>query len=112
MVLQKLKFNQQNNMKKLVLLLSIGSTLLACSPKTGEVVKLERTTIMTPSADLANGFELYQSNCGGCHELKNELAYSKEQWQVILPKMAKEARLDAAQEKSIGNYIYWRINQK
>jgi hypothetical protein len=99
-------------MKKLVLLLSIGSTLLACSPKTGEVVKLERTTIMTPSADLANGFELYQSNCGGCHELKNELAYSKEQWQVILPKMAKEARLDAAQEKSIGNYIYWRINQK
>ncbi|MBP6091754.1 MAG: cytochrome c [Crocinitomicaceae bacterium] len=99
-------------MKKLVLLLSIGSTLLACSPKTGEIVKLERTTIMTPSADLANGFELYQSNCGGCHELKNELAYSKEQWQVILPKMAKEARLDASQEKSISNYVYWRINQK
>jgi len=99
-------------MKKLVLLLSIGSTLLACSPKTGEVVKLERTTIMTPSADLANGFELYQTNCGGCHELKNELAYSKEQWQVILPKMAKEAHLDATQEKSISNYVYWRINQK
>jgi hypothetical protein len=99
-------------MKKLVLLLSIGSTLLACTPKTGEVVKHERTTIMTPSADLANGFELYQTNCGGCHELKNELDYSKEQWNVILPKMAKEAHLDAKQEKSIGNYIYWRINQK
>lgn len=112
MVQQKLKFNQQNNMKNLILLVTIGSTLFACSPKTSEVVKLQRTTIMTPSADLAQGFELYQSNCGGCHELKNELDYSKEQWQVILPKMAKEAHLDAKQEKSISNYVNWRINQK
>ncbi|MEY4521239.1 MAG: hypothetical protein RIT10_424, partial [Bacteroidota bacterium] len=29
-----------------------------------------------------------------------------------LPKMAKEAHLDAKQEKSISNYVYWRINQK
>ena len=112
MVQQKLKFNQQIKMKKILFISSIGTLLLACSPKNVEIVKIERTTIMTPSADLANGFELYQTNCGGCHELKNELAYSKEQWQVILPKMAKEAHLDAKQEKSISNYVYWRINQK
>jgi hypothetical protein len=99
-------------MKKILFISSISTLLMACSPKNVEIVKIERTPIMTPSAELAQGFELYQSNCGGCHELKNELAYSKEQWQVILPKMAKEAHLDATQEKSISNYVYWRINQK
>ena len=99
-------------MKKILFISSIGILLLACSPKNVEIVKIERTPIMAPTADLAQGFELYQSNCGACHELKNELDYSKEQWQVILPKMAKEAHLDAKQEKSISNYVYWRINQK
>jgi hypothetical protein len=38
--------------------------------------------------------------------------YSKEKWAKILPRMAKKAKLNAAQEKSISDYVYWRIAQK
>ncbi|MBP6091755.1 MAG: cytochrome c [Crocinitomicaceae bacterium] len=99
-------------MKKTLILIFIGATIIACSPKNGEIITTESTSITFPTTELANGFELYKANCGSCHKLKKEMNYSKEKWDKILPRMAKKAKLNASQEKSIGNYIYWRINQK
>jgi hypothetical protein len=99
-------------MKKTLILISIGVTVLACSPKTGEITKAESAPIIFPSSELANGFEMYKANCGNCHKLKKEMNYSKEEWNKILPRMAKKAKLNASQEQSISDYVNWRINQK
>jgi nitrate/TMAO reductase-like tetraheme cytochrome c subunit len=105
------KIIQPINMKKTLILITIGATVLACSPKTGEITKTENAPIVFPSTELANGFEMYKANCGNCHKLKNEMNYSKEKWAKILPRMAKKAKLNATQEKSISDYVYWRIAQ-
>jgi cytochrome c1 len=107
-----IKIIQQINMKKTLILIFIGATIIACSPKTGELITTESAPITFPTTELANGFELYKANCAKCHKLKKEMNYSKEKWAKILPRMAKKAKLNAAQEKSISDYVYWRIAQK
>jgi len=97
-------------MKKFALIITTGTLLFACSPKTAEVVVVEESGF--PSPVIAEGNKLYLDNCGKCHKLKTVTDYNEEQWSKILPKMAKMSKLDTIAESKIREYILWEIQAK
>lgn len=100
-------------MKKNNLILAFGAaiTLIACAPKTAEVVKpVEKPSF--PTTEIAEGSTLYQENCGKCHKLKTVTSYSAEEWQKIVPRMAKKAKIDASAESKVLAYVLWGTEQK
>jgi|GEM_PF-463007 len=57
------------------------------------------------------GARLYTARCASCHALNPVRNYSQEQWNKILPDMAKKAKIDAAQENMIMAYIKSELGQ-
>ncbi len=94
-------------MKKLFFTFSAITLLIACSPKTAEVVG-PTMPIDYPSSDVAEGDHLYNENCGKCHKFKTITKYSEEQWRKIVPKMAEKAKIDATKENKILQYVLWK----
>ncbi len=104
-------------MKKINLLIAFGTaiTLIACAPKTAEVVKpIEKPAEKPsfPTTEIAEGSTLYQENCGKCHKLKTVTNYSAEEWQKIVPRMAKKAKIDASAESKVLAYVLWGVEKK
>jgi mono/diheme cytochrome c family protein len=98
-------------MKKILLPLTL-LTLISCAPKNAEVVETKKSEPVVPAGEAAEGLVLFETNCGKCHELPVVGRYSKEKWQKIVPAMAKEAQLDAAQESKIAAYVNWKLQQQ
>ena len=97
-------------MKKIILPSILLLTLASCGPKVAEIEE-QAETIEFPNDAVKNGYVLYSSNCGKCHGLKNVTDYSREEWDKILPNMAKKARLEPTQEATIDEYINWELNR-
>lgn len=94
-------------MKFLIIPFAAGLTLMACSPKT---TTAEAPVEMNfPDETVAGGYELYTNKCGRCHKLKTVDNYSREDWNGILPRMAKKAGLEGDQEQTIDAYINWEL---
>lgn len=97
---------------KIVSLMAFAAiVLVACTPKTAEVVVKEET-VEFPSTDIAEGSKLYVENCGKCHKLKTVTDFSSEQWKKIVPNMAAKAKLDATAENQIMLYVLWKTENK
>lgn len=97
-------------MKKYILTLGLGLTLalIACQPKVTESVNEVKDS--TKSAEVAQGEELFNNNCGKCHKLFKPSDFSAEKWQKVIPPMAQKAKLDATQESKIYQYVMWSLN--
>jgi len=54
---------------------------------------------------LLTGRQTYLNRCIGCHGVEPVDRYSLEQWEVIVPEMAPEAKLNDAQTVDLLNYI-------
>jgi len=102
-------------MKKISFLAVLLVVMVACSPKTTEaieVVEVEETVPDAfPSAEVAEGSQLYTDNCGKCHKFKVMSDYTQEQWKVIVPDMAEKAKLDETQENKILQYVLWKTTK-
>lgn len=98
-------------MKKLVFVFAAAGTLIACTPKTAEVIEQKEEVSTFPTTDIAEGSKLYTENCGKCHKLKTVTDYTAEQWKAIMPKMAVKAKIDATAENKITQYVLWQIEQ-
>lgn len=107
-------------MKKVFFALTTLALIVACTPKTAEVVEVvtvttEETTeaavMRKPSVEESEGMTLYNTNCNKCHELKTISDFSAESWQKIIPNMAKQAKLDATQESRIMAYVNWQLGK-
>jgi hypothetical protein len=105
-------------MKKVFFALSTLALIVACTPKTAEVVEVvtETTTETTeavvmrkPSIEESEGMTLYNDNCGKCHKFKVINEYSMERWTKIVPNMSAKAKLDATQESKIMAYVKWQL---
>ncbi|MFK7783716.1 MAG: hypothetical protein AB8B56_01300 [Crocinitomicaceae bacterium] len=110
-------------MKYLLFTLIVAGTIVACSPKTTEVVTTVETTeeVVTsndgdmPTADIGEGKVVFLKNCTGCHygngpsDVKTIHNYSKSQFEAILPKMFKNAELNKDQSRQVSAYIYWEL---
>jgi cytochrome c5 len=102
-------------MKKVFFALSTLAIIVACTPKTAEVVT-ETTTETTeavvmrkPSVEESEGMTLYNAHCGKCHEFKTISDYSMERWNKIVPNMSGKAKLDDTQESKIMAYVKWQL---
>ncbi len=82
--------------------------LVSCSPKT-TTVDTKEETLKFPNATVEEGFNLSAQHCARCHKLKTVDDYSREQWDNILPNMAKKAKLTPEQEATINEYINWEL---
>ncbi len=65
------------------------------------------TVELTP--ELAEGKNLYENSCARCHKLYEPTKFSKEDWQPILIRMQKKAKLDDVKMASITNYIHSQL---
>jgi len=95
-------------MKNSALIIGLGMIFFACSPKTTEVT--ETAEILNfPNETVSTGYALYGSECTKCHKAKEVKKYSREEWNKILPSMAKKAKLVADQEATIDAYVNWEL---
>ncbi len=96
--------------------------LVACAPKTTEIIEVVETTTETtetdgemPKADIAEGKVVFLTNCIGCHAYGGPTSaegidkYSKERIDKVLPAMIENAELNDEQARQVAAYIYWEI---
>lgn len=95
-------------MKKISFIIALGALMVACSPKTAEVAETVET-LNFPNETVSTGYALYGSDCAKCHKAKEVKKYTREQWDKILPNMAKKAKLEGDQEATIDAYINWEL---
>jgi|ERR1043165_3525593 mono/diheme cytochrome c family protein len=55
---------------------------------------------------IAHGRELYVTACVECHRPVRPDSFSEENWDDILPKMVKRAKLDAAAHEDVRAYVF------
>lgn len=106
-------------MKYLFIALTAAGFLVACNPKTAEIVEVTETATDgdMPKADIGEGKVVFLTKCIGCHSSyapgpTSALAvdnFSKEQYDAILPKMIINAELNEEQARQVSAYIYWEI---
>lgn len=111
-------------MKYLLFTFSTVGFLIACSPKTTEIitdVQTEEVDVTSsdpnmPKSDIGEGKVVFLENCISCHygrSTENVPAlvdsYSKEEWSTILPKMIQQAELDDEKSRQVSAYIYWEL---
>ena len=56
-------------------------------------------------ADLQLGRKLFAANCASCHTLYSPSKFSTDQWEKIMVKMQKKAKIDDAKRDSILMYL-------
>jgi len=106
--------------------LAVGA-LIACSPRTTEVItadnSTEETTVTSSSptsfdeTKVDAGKALFADKCISCHygRRSDDIpglvdSFSEERWDEILPKMIDNAKLNAEETEQINQYIYWEIS--
>lgn len=105
-------------MKYLLIALTAAGFLMACTPKTTEIITVEETTTIDndmPKADIGEGKVVFLNYCIGCHygvgptsaeQIDN---YSKEKFDVVLPRMIQNAELNEDQSRQVTAYIHWEL---
>lgn len=86
---------------------SCGTKKAPAAPATPPVAETTKTVELTP--ELAAGKSLYENSCAKCHKLYEPTKFTKEEWQPILVRMQKKAKLDDTNMASITNYIHSQL---
>ncbi len=89
---------------KLLAIASVLALITACSPKVSqpeEPITVDET--LTP--ELAEGKNLYNNNCAGCHKLYNPKDFTAQQWTPIMLKMQKKAKISDEEREKIYAYL-------
>jgi cytochrome c2 len=92
--------------KSVLLILTTGLVLFACSPKATTKVNsdaitqadVDRAVKMYSDVtydDLVKGQSLYKENCGNCHGLKKPSYTNEEGWRKIVPDMSMKVNRKA-----------------
>ena len=97
---------------RLLGLLAFGMLPMACAT-TGGVPVPDSTTVSraddqwpgTTLADLQQGRSEYVQNCASCHNLHAASDLSPTQWEKVMVKMQKKAKLDDVTKDSILRYL-------
>lgn len=85
------------------------SRILALGALAAATTTLAALTARPAPAQALSGFDLYRSNCDGCHELYDpeDPKRTRKEWEAILNRMVKErgATLNAQQFSAVLNYL-------
>ncbi|RZJ69477.1 cytochrome c [Flavobacterium sp.] len=105
-------------MKSRILVFALAAVAFSCSPKvvvqpstpaateTPKPEVAETTSPMPSPEGIAKGRDLYANNCGKCHKLFAPTDESKEDWEPILKRMQRKARLTDEDMVFIHDYIF------
>ena len=90
---------------KLVMVALVGTALFSCAPKviTPASPSLAPANVMTPA--LVEGKNLYENNCGKCHNLYDSQEFTAEQWRPIVLRMQPKAKIQDSERELIYNYL-------
>ncbi len=86
---------------KRILVAVVGIFIFSCSPKVAVVSEVAKP--LTP--ELAEAKLIYENNCAKCHKLYQPESRTAEQWQPILLKMQKKAKISDADREKIYSYV-------
>lgn len=94
---------------KITSLALLGLFIYSCAPKVAPTPppapeKVPDVAVVT-SNELAEGKGLYENNCAKCHNLYNPSDYTAEEWNPILERMKKKAKIDDATTAKIYAYL-------
>ncbi len=96
---------------KITSLALLGLFIYSCAPKVAPTPPPPPAPAKTPdvavaaSNDLAEGKGLYENNCAKCHSLYKPSDYTAEEWNPILERMKKKAKIDDATTAKIYAYL-------
>ena len=104
-------------MKSKILTLMTAVLLIACGTQKSAVASAPQTIDpsketkppVTLSLEQVEGKKLYENNCVKCHKLYEPEKFSQEEWQPILVRMQKKAKLDDANMVLITSYIHSQL---
>jgi hypothetical protein len=55
--------------------------------------------------NLTQGYSIYDDKCTDCHGVKKPQDFTEDEWNSIMPKMGRKAKLDTNQYKLVFRYI-------
>jgi cytochrome c len=84
-----------------LLVAAVACTSQLYVPGEQNVNKVETASL----AELQQGHDLYQNNCGKCHKLPGVGKHSNQEWKKILESMAPKAKLNNDQSYLIYRYL-------
>ena len=95
---------------KILFLLTTVFGLWYCSPKvlpptSSELNQLKQSNPETDTSTIVRGYDVYARSCHKCHGLKNPANFTNEQWNKILPVMAKRAKLTQDEVGLVHTYV-------
>ena len=112
-------------MKYLFIAFTAAAFLVACSPKTVEIIEVTETSEETatsndgdmPKADIGEGKVVFMTKCMGCHggyapgptTVAAIDDFSKERYEAALPRMIKNAELNKEEARQVSAYLFWEI---
>lgn len=105
---------------RILTLTAVTVLLVSCSTKkstgTANATPTEQPPVIEEVAtgskltpELAEGKNLYENSCARCHKLYEPKKFTQEEWQPILVRMQKKAKLDDVKMASITNYIHSQL---
>jgi hypothetical protein len=109
-------FISKNKMKLAVIgaIYGVILTFVACSVNkdfqvtTNEVDVLRNRGYMANVKELKEGYGLYVSKCGGCHNLYTPSKYTKSEWELnYLQKEFTKAKVDLENERKLISYFIY-----
>ncbi|PWT75226.1 MAG: hypothetical protein C5B59_09345 [Bacteroidetes bacterium] len=56
-------------------------------------------------SELNEGKSIYEAHCNKCHRFKVPESRDEMKWDMVIPKMAKKAKLDSVQESLVLKYV-------
>jgi len=100
-------------MKKVMLITLFSAGLYACQQKLvrSGLPAMEPANTEAASIEALSGLRIYESKCGGCHELKNVRAFTRQRWRTVLPDMMAKAKLKGEEQQRLIAFIFTAVKE-
>lgn len=85
------------------------ATQSAFQPYESDLDKINTPDSKVTFEELKKGYNLYVTNCGGCHWLPTPASKNKVGWEKIFPEMFSKTSLSAYQQHLIRQYVYSKL---
>jgi cytochrome c5 len=95
----------RKNIFTLTLLVAIAVLASCSSTKKTTVKKSSTTNIILSEADIQHGKQVWETSCKRCHKLYAPESHTVKQWERILPRMEKRAKLSEMDGAKVRGYI-------